>query len=233
MIDVERLKWAAGLLVRISRITGWVLPKEDDQIDIVVDLFQKKLILSYPTFNPDEVEYAFLTQGTTVKDWGKEMNIALIDEVMIPFSERRYEASKIEEQQKTKPKMIEQTEDISDEGMDKFWDTTELLVQKGNYPVELIPPGLYEWMDKNGNILVEKEQKMEYIERATLYRHSVIAKSYEKNPHSIEAKENLVNFNVMRASKQYSPDEHKKIKLLAKKMIVFDMMKAKTSKIKI
>ena len=108
MADYERVNWAGGLLVRIARITGWVLPKMDEQLDVMVDLFQKKLILSYPTFNPDEVEYAFLTQGTTIKDWGKEMNIALIDEVMIPFTERRYEASRIEEQQKTKPKMIEQ-----------------------------------------------------------------------------------------------------------------------------
>ena len=117
--------------------------------------------------------------------------------------------------------------------MDKFWDDTELLVRKGNYPVELIPPGLYEWMDKNGNIFYGKDQKMEYIERATLYRHSVIAKAYEKNPNSIDTKETLKNFNKMRETKKYSQDEHEKIKLLAKKMIVFDMMKAKTSKIKI
>lgn len=122
---------------------------------------------------------------------------------------------------------------IPDEDMEKDWDVIENLVRNNGYKLELINEQLYDWMDKNGNILVEKEQKMEYIERATLYRHSVIAKGYEKNPHSIEAKQSLVNFNEMRSSKNYSPDEHEKIKLLAKKMVVFDMMKAKTSKIKI
>ena len=233
MEDFERINWATGLLVRIARITGWVLPKMDDQLDVMVDLFQKKLILSYPTFNPDEIEYAFLTQGTTIKDWGKEMNISLIDEVMIPFADKRFEASRVEEQKKTKPKMIERKEDISDEGMDKFWEETELLVKKGNYPVELIPPGLYEWMDKNGNILCEKDLKMEYIERATICRHGMIVKAYEKNPYSIETKNTLTEFNKMRETKLYSSDEHDRIKELAKKMIVFDMMKAKIEKIKI
>lgn len=125
--------------------------------------------------------------------------------------------------------MIENKEDISDEGMDKFWDATEELVAKGNYPIELIPPMLYDWMDKNGNILFSREEKLKFLERATLVRHTAIAHAFEKNPYSLETKAALNDFNRMREIKKYSEAEHEKIKELAKKMVVFEMMKTKLS----
>ena len=222
----DRTKWTKGLIAKISVITGWVVPF-DQVLNILIDQLEKKLFESYPTVNPDEVEFAFRERGTLLKDWGKEMNLALIDEVMVPYVEKRFEVSRKEEQLKNKIMLPESKEDMSDEGMDKLFDDTELLVKKGAYSIELIPPMLYDWMDKNGNILLNKDDKMRYIERATLYRHGMIATSYEHNPNSIEAKNNLVEFNKMRASKIYSEVEHNRIKELAKKMVLFDLMKQK------
>lgn len=227
----DRVNWATALLSKIHVITGWVIP-DDPLMDVIVDQFEKKLNESYPLVNPDEVEYAFRSQGTVIKDWGKQMNLALIDEVMIPYMDRRLQVSRKEEQQKSKLMLPEKTEDISDEGMDKFWDATEELVSQGGYPVELIPPMLYDWMDKNGNILIDKNEKLKYIERATLVRHSTIAMEYEKNPYSIETKSALNDFNRMRETKKYSEAEHGKITDLAKKMVVYEMMKTKLSKSK-
>lgn len=227
MTPDEVAGYSRATMIKIALITGWSLPEGKHQ-DILLDQFAKKMLESYPKVNPEEVEYAFRTEGTTVKDWGKQMNLSLIDEVMIPYSEKRFEISGIEEQLKLKtlpPPPI--TEDISDEGMDKFWDDTEELVSKGNYQIEFIPPMLYDWMDKNGNILHNREEKLKYLERATLVRHTAISMAYEKNPHSLETKAALFEFNKMRETKKYSQSEHDKIKELAKKMVVFEMMKAK------
>lgn len=235
MTPDEVAGYSRATMIKIALITGWIVP-EGKYMEILLDQFAKKMLEDYPKVNPEEVEYAFRSDGTTVKDWGKQMNLSLIDEVMIPYMEKRVDISRLEESNKIKtlPPMPK-TEDISDEGMDKFWDTTEELVSKGNYPIELIPPMLYDWMDKNGNILFNKEEKLKYLERATLVRHTAIANAFEKNPYSLETKAALSEFNKMRETKRYSEAEHDKIKELAKKMVVFEMMKNKlaTSKIKI
>lgn len=223
MTSSDRLIWAKTLLLRIHVITGWNLPA-DDLMSILVDQFDKKIVESYPNVNPDEVEYAF--RNSRVKEWGKQLNISLIDEAMQEYLEARLAVSRIEEQRKTQLAQIAgPKEDISDAGMDAFWDSTQKLVVKVNYPVNLIPPGLYEWMDKNGNILLTREDKFKYLERATLARNSELSTNYEKNPHNLGVKEELSAFNRMRASGKIEGVELERIKALSKKMIVFDMMK--------
>lgn len=53
--------------------------------------------------NVEEIEYAFRSSGTVVKDWGKSMNLALIDEVLIPYLNQRFELSTTEERLKETP----------------------------------------------------------------------------------------------------------------------------------
>ncbi|MEO7048319.1 MAG: hypothetical protein ABI091_23670, partial [Ferruginibacter sp.] len=66
----ERCSWGRVLIAKIAAITGWVIPDGNMQ-DVLVDQFEKKMIESFPNVNPDEFEYAFRSEGTTVKDWGK------------------------------------------------------------------------------------------------------------------------------------------------------------------
>jgi hypothetical protein len=110
---------------------------------------------------------------------------------------------------------------------EELWNSTEQLVKKGVYTVAHIPPMLYDWADKNGNITLSRDDKFEYLERAILIRHGDVKKSYEKNPHSLETKNALVEFSKMRESKEYSKSESDIIKQLSKNMVVFDMMKVK------
>lgn len=165
MSDRDRLLHSDGLLVKIHTITGWVIPG-GILTDVLVDQFQKKLFESYPTVNPDEVEYAFRTYGTQIKDWGKEMNLSLIDQVMIPYLDKRFEVSKIEDQEKSKTMLNEPKQEVTDDEMIELWNLNAALVQKGGYYVDLIPsyPSLYDWADKNGNVSVTKEEKIEMVE---------------------------------------------------------------------
>ena len=102
MHDGELSKWVKALLLKIHVITGWTIPA-NDLMKILLDQFQKKMMESYSDMNPDEIEFAFRNSGTVVEDWGKSMNLNLLDKVLIPYHASRFELSKIEEQIYAKP----------------------------------------------------------------------------------------------------------------------------------
>lgn len=83
-------------------ITGWVIPG-DELMMVLIDQFEKKLMESYGMFNTEEIEYAFRLTGTTIEDWGKEMNLNLLDKVLIPYLNQRLYVSADEERKKEKP----------------------------------------------------------------------------------------------------------------------------------
>lgn len=101
MTESEVKKWSMALLLKIHVITGWVIPASQ-LMNILVDQFEKKLIEDYGSVNTEEIEYAFRKSGTTTKDWGKEMNLNLIDQVLGPYIDNRLTASANEERLKTK-----------------------------------------------------------------------------------------------------------------------------------
>lgn len=100
MDPMQLHKAAHVVLIKLHVITGWNMP-QPEYLDILLDQFEKKLIESYPNVNIEEMEYAF-RNNPGIKDWGKAMNLNLIDEVMVPYLERRLEVSRMEEHQKVK-----------------------------------------------------------------------------------------------------------------------------------
>ena len=94
--------WCKALLLKIHVITGWKIP-DDEMLDILIDQFSKKMLEDYPQLNVDEIEFAFRSKGTKIKDWGKAMNLSLIEEVLSDYASDRYELSQREERQKHKP----------------------------------------------------------------------------------------------------------------------------------
>lgn len=88
----------ALLLLKINIITGWPIPKDEARL-VLIDQFSKKLVESYPLCNEDEVEYAF-RQNSSIKDWGRDMSLSLIDQVMIPYMNKRFELSFLEEKER-------------------------------------------------------------------------------------------------------------------------------------
>lgn len=94
--ETELLRISAILLLKIHVITGWELPKSE-LMDLLIDQFSKKLVESYPDVNQDEVEYAFRNKPVGVKEWGKFMNLSLLDDVMLPFLANRRRISNLEE----------------------------------------------------------------------------------------------------------------------------------------
>lgn len=103
-------KHAKALLLKIHVITGWTIP-EKEFMNILVDQFTKKLVESYGQLNTEEIEYAFRRHGTTVEDWGKSMNLNLVDKVLIPYLQHRADLSEVEEKITAKPEQKIYTEE--------------------------------------------------------------------------------------------------------------------------
>lgn len=125
MTEEEVMMWGKTLLLKIHVITGWTIP-DSDLLVILVDQFQKKLVESYPDMNTDEIEYAFRQSGTTVKDWGKAMNLSLIDEVLLPYlGERKILSHQLEERKLPPPQPVilndQQLEDIVRQDIEQFF----------------------------------------------------------------------------------------------------------------
>jgi hypothetical protein len=158
MNQAEIDRSADALLLKIHTITGWNFP----DVKIAVEL-QKQFILkmreSYANVNADEVEYAFRKGGTTVKDWGKSMNLSLIDEVMIPYLEQRASLSKIEES-KALPE-LEEKEDVGDKAMYEWYLQTYEQVKTDKIKLDFVPAMVGEWMERKGMLLISENYQIE------------------------------------------------------------------------
>lgn len=97
MSEQEIKNWGKALLMKIHVITGWVIPANEFLFNILKDQFEKKLQEDYGMLNTEEIEYAFRRTGTTTIDWGKEMNLNLVDQVLQPYVSKRLDASAAEE----------------------------------------------------------------------------------------------------------------------------------------
>lgn len=143
-------------MVKVHVITGWVLP-EKDLLHIFVDQFTKKLLEEYAHLNVDEIEYAFRSIGTSVKDWGKSMNLTLIDEVLRPYVSQRFEASRLEEIQKAKPTQriytLEELDNFHREDVEAFYQRC----LKGILPPAELPDYYRNILVKDGFISEESD----------------------------------------------------------------------------
>lgn len=161
MDDNERQLSAYQILLKIHAITGWTIPASE-LMDILVGQFEKKLSENYANVNEQEVEYAFRNRGIEVKDWGKAMNLGLIDEVMIPYLANRFELSRAEETL-NKSAMIEEKKEITDDEMMVWIDEWSA---KTEINIELIPLMFYDFLIEKGILKISSQEKWEALDKA-------------------------------------------------------------------
>lgn len=157
MTEDEGRVAALALLIKINIITGWSFPVNEDHQSILTDQFQKMLIEKYPTLNVDEMEYAF--RNNLAIDWGKNINLNLIDEVMQPYLDRRFEVSMKEQQVKTKPKELPTTEEISDED----FLSSNKFVYHTSKKFQLVSAKCYDILIKQGKLKRPEGEERERI----------------------------------------------------------------------
>lgn len=213
---------AKALLLRISIVTGWTNP-EGQLLAILVDQFTKKLTEGYQHVNADEMEYAFRNYGTTVKDWGKAVNLSLIDEVMIPFLGARKEASKIEEQ-KAPVELQPATEDLGDAAMIDWAIEMRQRILSGAVNIRFMPPMLYDNLEKMGKLFLSKQMKKEFVVKAINYRQAELVADVESD-NSIGNRTKINNFMTMKETRVFVGQEAENLRVLAKKIALYEFLK--------
>lgn len=221
----ELLTMGKIVLVKISVITGWQTP-EDDLQTILVDQFTKKIRESYPIVNLEEVEYAFRTYGVNVQDWGKQMNLSLIDQVMTPYMNSRKHIDQMEETDNLREadKLAPPKEDLSDQAMTLWADELRQRIKAGNYSVLFMPMQLYEHFAKKGKLNKSAKEKQEYVLKAVNFRELSLVESLEKMEDRAVRKR-LNEFLAMKVEECFTGDEMDQLKSLTRKMILFDYLK--------
>lgn len=165
MNAVDLLKNSKALLLRIHVITGWLIP-EKELMNILIDQFGKKILESYSNVNTEEMEHAFRIRDTSVKDWGKALNLSLIDEVMTPYLNDRYEVSKLEEQAKSKTDMktLPPAKMTDQEIVDTAWD-----VWSTTGKIDYISENCYQVLVDKSLLVLSNEQKHQLMSAANVY----------------------------------------------------------------
>lgn len=227
----EVVKACAIFLYKINVITGWALPTEEMQ-NILVEQLCKKLVEAYPTVNPDEVEYAFRNRNIDIKDWGKNFNLTLFDEVMTSYMQERFEISNIEQQIKTKPLEIEQEKkEITDEEMSEWVCEWYYRIKTTTNPI-FIPHGFFEWLELKKLLVLSNEQKREYLNnQAVVLRHFILSEQVRQEGEHSQTMAELNRFNEMRKKECFEGREVIKLKNLAKQIAVFDYLKNKSNEL--
>lgn len=90
---VEKRTALEALVVKISVITGWVIPVSPYK-DVFFNALETQIQNEYPHLNLSEMELAFLKFGTRLPDYGKEMNLSLFTAVLDSYRQERREAER-------------------------------------------------------------------------------------------------------------------------------------------
>lgn len=168
---IELLKTARVLVLKIHVIVGWRVPEKELK-DILIDQFTKKIKESYQNINADEFEYAF-RQNASVQDWGKNMNLALIDTVISEYLERRLDISRLEEKYKKRVELPSPEPEpmTGDEYVEMNFRIWQVLGKYG-----MISTKCYDILVKRGKINLDQEEKDKmYAENESSLKSRVMA----------------------------------------------------------
>lgn len=150
------------LCIRIATITGWILPNEN--IDVLFDQLAKYLVEMYPTLNHEEIEHAFRTKSSNVKDWGKNLNLSLFTEVLEPYLIERKAASEREAQ--TALKLENQNSDLPFKMSNEELIDTAFQIWQGMKNWEFIMVGAWDAIKAEKLFPLTKEEQLKYLSAA-------------------------------------------------------------------
>lgn len=212
---------APALLMKINVITGWTIPDDQNYIGILNDQLIKKLKEDYSTLNFDEIEFAFRKYGTTIKDWGKSVNLSLIDSVLNLYIEDRFDASQLEERlkgqhEKSKVLPYEKTGNEMKELLEIYiQDAKEKTLR-----MQFIAVPVYDYLIEQKLIEPTDTQKFEYWAKAISYYRLELT----SDGNVMANQKRIATLNKQVEEKKFDDETFGKLKSISKKMIVFDFV---------
>lgn len=138
--DPELQLHTQALLLKIHVITGWKLTDNEIKQTILENQLMLKLKEDYGNVNTSEIEFAFRKYGKLVKEWGKELNLNLIDDVLDEYLKRREDVSAIEERLLKAPEKEKPTdEQLLSEARECIEDYYQKFLQGRLQSFKLLP----------------------------------------------------------------------------------------------
>jgi len=207
MNDTEIDLAATKLIITVSVITGWTPPPGEFCIALEAQLV-KKIRESYQFLNMEEVEYAFRQKALNMKDWGKVINISMLDDVLARYLDERFDLSHQEERVRMTP-AIEQKKELSPEEWEEW--LAEISCEK---QLNKIPSVSYDYLAKIGKINLTPKEKNSLMLRAVDHVGTTIFSD-------INTREGAA-FLKMKKSGEYSAEVTGTLITFAKRIAVFD-----------
>lgn len=152
------------LLAQICTITGWLMPENKFAQQALVKEFQCYCMEIADDMTPDEVRYAMRHYALGIKDWGKAVNLQMINEPLIEYRNARAELSEMEGKN-----------DVSNVQQSKLsepfdWHDTIEKLRSGEIsgPFEQMVPyaAIYDWAEKMGLFRLTDAEKWDYMSQA-------------------------------------------------------------------
>jgi hypothetical protein len=199
------------LLLKIHVITGWVIPPDEIML-LLIDQFKKKILESYSSINVDEFEYAF--RNNFVKDWGKNLNLSLIDEVLQNYMSSRSSVSQIEETVTVALPVPK----LSNDDIASWLYETKKDWKAGKLKREFVPILFYDYLLENKMVEFDKKEVWDRAKfvRLQLMRDELLFKKQRDTKDNIEFIRNSV--------KSRNHPEYSRLVVECKRIIIIDYL---------
>lgn len=152
------------ILARICAATGWLMPENTFMSNAILKEFSMYCAENCKDMTGDEILFAVRNFGLHVKDWGKAINLQLINQPVTEYKVARLELSALEE---TIQPRTGKDKELPAAPVD--WSDTWDLLQAGDLTginCHLISwPSIYDWLVNIGRLQPTNEVKWGYIKQ--------------------------------------------------------------------
>lgn len=165
-------------LFRINAITGWKVDANQTYQNILEEEFEKYLIENHSDLNFQEIPYAVRNYGLEIKDWGKSMNVSLLNQPIALYRGRRIELSDLESRLKDQVKESNKAPQLPMEtDWSRVWSDILISAQESNIEKKIIPVPVYDWLIQKAKLVLTASERTAYYERAReIYRLDLVTR---------------------------------------------------------
>lgn len=166
---------AANCLRRIHVITGWNLPDDVEYMKMLLEEFTNKLKEDFYMMNFQEISFAFRKNGLGIKDWGKNMNLDLICNVLGHYCAERERISFEEERLVTEPPVMKVNTDEEIDNLHRKW-TEEFYQRIRSGQIEMVPAYCEDILVKDGLLKAGSSVSAFFVKVLNEQRKNIYAK---------------------------------------------------------
>jgi len=131
----ELLEQVIAILKRVHVITGWNLPNSESYMNDLAEEFVIMVRDSFPTMNGNQIIDAFRKHGVGVTDWGKNMNLTLMAQVMGKYYYDVEQLSIIEEKNNSKVEQVIYTDEEIKNQRRGHLEMAYQVLRRGKMPI--------------------------------------------------------------------------------------------------